>query len=448
MHRKKTISWILSVVTVLSVFFLNFGSITVNAVNKSADDAINWCKSLLGHAIDVDKCYGAQCVDLIMAYYDYLVGYHVSGNGEDYASNKYPSEDGWTRTQGGTPQKGDILVYVDNSTYVENGVTKQRVGHVAIYESDYSTYHQNYNGQYVRNITNTIYSKACRATAYYWGCIHPNFNGSTVSPTPVSSWYDMPDGEYEIFSKSTGKALNAFCNNGQARQGTKITVAPSSHSVDQKFKIEGLDTQKHYIRCLSNSNLFYLDVYADNVYSGAEAHLWSYSSNPTKQWYFKDEGNGDFSIRCVSNSNLALTVTNEVPYNDQLRVRVQDWNGSDAQKWRLEGNVPRPSYQLDLNSYVDGEKKWDLAGVATADVYINGTLVADDCNDFCATYVEGTRYKIVISTKAGYNIVDKTSYEGSLTGPINIEPSFVKILYPLDLNSYIDGVERDCLGGV
>lgn len=54
----------------------------------------------------------------------------VRGNGGDYSSNALPA--GWTRTAGGQPQKGDILVYKNKG-----------VGHVAIYESDYVTYHQN-----------------------------------------------------------------------------------------------------------------------------------------------------------------------------------------------------------------------------------------------------------------------------------------------------------------
>lgn len=46
--------------------------------------------------------------------------------------------------RGGTPQKGDILVFSGNSN--------NPYGHVAIYESEYSTYHQNFDGKRWKNI--------------------------------------------------------------------------------------------------------------------------------------------------------------------------------------------------------------------------------------------------------------------------------------------------------
>ena len=100
-----------------------------------------------------------------MAYYKYLIGYNVGGNGDDYATNTLPS--GWTRTKNGQPQKGDILVYAGGTG----------AGHIAIYESDNVTWHQNYDGQYVRRVTNKHYTSFVAFDgATYWGCIHPNFN--------------------------------------------------------------------------------------------------------------------------------------------------------------------------------------------------------------------------------------------------------------------------------
>lgn len=149
--------------TVLSTF-----SIVGSATSKTANDGISWVKSQVGKPLDQDGLYGEQCVDLIRYYYLYLGVSPVQGNGCDYATNSLPS--GWTRVKGGRPQKGDILVY--SGTY----------GHVAIYESDYSTYHQNYNYHpYVEQITNIRYDGF--TSTPYWGYIRPNWNsgGSSTS---------------------------------------------------------------------------------------------------------------------------------------------------------------------------------------------------------------------------------------------------------------------------
>ena len=136
------------------------------AVDKSAQDGVSWVQSQVGNAIDYDGCYGAQCVDLVKAYYAYLGVSPVRGNGGDYAGNALPA--GWTRVKGGAPQPGDILVYSGNGS--------NPYGHVGIYESERVTYHQNFAGsQYVKRVT----YRYDGMTNPYWGYIRPNWgNGS------------------------------------------------------------------------------------------------------------------------------------------------------------------------------------------------------------------------------------------------------------------------------
>ena len=132
------------------------------------DEAIAWAASKVGQRLEGDNYYGPdnscayQCVDFIMCYYKYLGVSPSSGNGKDYAVNALPS--GWTRVKGGQPQKGDILVYSGNAS--------NPAGHVAIYESDRSTYHQNFdNSRKVMHITYQ-YNKLTNA---YWGYIRPDW---------------------------------------------------------------------------------------------------------------------------------------------------------------------------------------------------------------------------------------------------------------------------------
>ena len=76
------------------------------------DEAVTWVQNKIGTAEDYPGSgFGAQCVDLICFYYEYLGQSRVVGNANDYMSNALPP--GWTRYMNGqtTPQPGDIVVY-------------------------------------------------------------------------------------------------------------------------------------------------------------------------------------------------------------------------------------------------------------------------------------------------------------------------------------------------
>ena len=59
---------VLFVLCVLCLYTAN----EAKATSKTSDEAINWVKSQVGNSIDADGAYGAQCVDLIRAYYNFL----------------------------------------------------------------------------------------------------------------------------------------------------------------------------------------------------------------------------------------------------------------------------------------------------------------------------------------------------------------------------------------
>ncbi len=168
--KKRALSLLLVMLMVMSLVPMS----ALAATNgHTANEAIGWVQSQVGKALDYDGAYGAQCVDLIKYYYDYLgCASYARGNGSDYATNALPS--GWTRLKGAQPRLGDILVYTGGYN---------NYGHVAIYESDYVSYHQNFNGkQYVVRAT-------CKYNALnnpYWGVIRPDFGGS--APVSAASW--------------------------------------------------------------------------------------------------------------------------------------------------------------------------------------------------------------------------------------------------------------------
>lgn len=184
----------------------------VCATGRTADEAIAWAQSMVGKSIDVDGYYGAQCVDLIMAYYDYLEGYHVSGNGCDYATNALPS--GWQRIPNARPQKGDILVYT--------GTSANPYGHVAIYESDYVHYDQNVNNvQKVFRMT-SHYSEGFGYNIY-WGVIRPNF--SSVSQNTTVTWSQSGKENISTTSASATLACKATIQGGYVDSTSKAGIA-------------------------------------------------------------------------------------------------------------------------------------------------------------------------------------------------------------------------------
>ena len=72
---------------------------------------VNWAKDQIYKWIDMDGAYGAQCVDLIMAYVKNFANFRVSGNAIDYLTNTLPN--GWRRYRKGeaTIAPGDIAIW-------------------------------------------------------------------------------------------------------------------------------------------------------------------------------------------------------------------------------------------------------------------------------------------------------------------------------------------------
>ena len=312
--KTKNLKKILILIVLLFAIIL-LGSTKVEArTTCSADDAINWVNSKLGQAIDVDGAYGAQCVDLIMAYYQYLGGYRVSGNGADYTWNEVPSD--WTRLQGVQPQKGDILVYTGN-TY----------GHVAIYESDWCTYHQNFNSnQTVQKITQYKYNGLSNP---YWGVIRPDFkNGPKITylgmDTPTATTNTMTAMAWLSDNTNVSSVQMRIWRSGyEADTGTTKNATYNSAGGFWQVKFTESDIKK------GTSGVVCVEA-------------WAYSKSNTKSssvaiydfaFAGKVTGLGSFKARIVpkENTNYCLGISGT---NDGDDVKLKSKNLSDkSQIW-------------------------------------------------------------------------------------------------------------------
>ena len=204
---------------------------------KTADDAINWVRSLEGQPVG-----SGECVALIKAYYSYLGQTSPGGNGADYSWNQLPA--GWQRLQNAQPQKGDILVYSGNG--------ENPYGHVAIYESDYSTWHQNFASQRkVVHVTNIRYNGF---TNPYWGVIRPDFGSAVFKPDFINIGTNV----YRYIIRADKWMPTGTCYDQNAKRDVKIVNSGSSDpNVIWLFTHMGFDNSYVIQNAYSNAYLCY-----------------------------------------------------------------------------------------------------------------------------------------------------------------------------------------------
>ncbi len=277
---------------------------SARAANRTQAEAIQWVKSKVGQSIDADGVYGAQCVDLILAYYDYLGVPRSSGNGADYTCNALPG--GWSRIQGAAPQPGDILVYTGG------------YGHVAIYESDYSTYHQNFNTHsYVERVT----IRYNGLSSSYWGVIRPNWY---TAPVPA----DLGDHFTAIILKRD--AWKPIQNTGN-----NVELCTERGVSNEKWLFQRQGDGAYVIQSCFDGKV--LDVY--NAGSADNTNVWVYpqggADNTAQQWFIywtADDNRWKLVPKCAM--NLCLDVYNDSS-NDGANVQIHVQNNSAAQQFAI-----------------------------------------------------------------------------------------------------------------
>ena len=114
----------------------------------------------------------------------------------------------------------------------------------------------------------------------------------------------------------------------------------------------------------------------------------------------------------------------------------------DGQYSVLAVNVPASKFYLNLDGYLDGETNSSLTDFGTADIYINGTLVASGWSDYWEAWPSGTTYEIKnIKAADGrrYNGVHSGSLSGTIgTEQVNVILSFSNIYtFTFDANGGI-----------
>ena len=106
------------------------------------EQMLTWAKNKINTWTDVDGAYGAQCVDLAMAYTKTFGNYQMYGNAIDYMKNPLPA--GWTRYKKGTAkiEPADLAIWHwgENDIYGHIGIV------IAVYGNNITSIEQNVDG--------------------------------------------------------------------------------------------------------------------------------------------------------------------------------------------------------------------------------------------------------------------------------------------------------------
>ena len=305
--KKRVLSLALAVLMALSLLPT---AASASTGGKTADDAINWVRSKAGQPLDYDGAYGAQCVDLICYYYRCLGQTSPGGYAKEYRTNALPS--GWQRLQGVQPQRGDILVY--------NPSAKNEAGHVAIYESDYSTWHQNYaDRQYVVNVTNVRYNNFDNT---YWGVIRPDFSSVTPAPTFDNIGADV----YRLLIRSD--SWKHIGTNYYDSNSWNVTISRTNNANDpaQIWRFIHQADGSYYVQNMFNEE--YL-TYEGNCASQAKVTTAPFAGQRATrfQWYIKSY-NGIFK----------LIAKDSVTAGNWLVLDCKDGSSAAGTQMQLYGN--------------------------------------------------------------------------------------------------------------
>ena len=137
----------------------------------SQQTMVNWAKDNVYKWIDMDGMYGAQCVDLTMAYIKNFADFQMYGNAIDYLTNPIPP--GWKRYYKGDAEiaPGDIAIW--------HWGNWDKFGHVGIVidvdDDIITSVEQNVDGRPERGGMARIIS---RDDTYLAGFIRPSYDSS------------------------------------------------------------------------------------------------------------------------------------------------------------------------------------------------------------------------------------------------------------------------------
>jgi hypothetical protein len=355
------------------------------ASSYTKEDGANWAcaRANEGWNVDVDGYYDCQCVDLILAYYNYLVGYHVSGNAKEYATkDNLPS--GWTRVYS-NPQVGDIVVWgagasIGWGTKMYADSTNGHIGIIKGVNSDGSISTVETNAE--QGSAAHYYQRSAANVACY---IRPNFSNSTTTRTDYLNLGDSFDSI--ILRTDCWKPIHV--------NGDNVELSTEKATADFHWHFERQSDGSYIITSLYDGRA--LDVSNAGTTAGTNVGVYTKweSDNGAQRWYiFGSSGAYELAPKCAMDQRLDVTGAYTA---DGTNIEIYTANGTAAQKfafYQTKGKGPTSIYvssnsslnevrvgstwkpTLSYDTYATAYKgvTWSSSDTSIATVDANGTI--------------------------------------------------------------------------
>lgn len=307
-------------------------ALTVSAATK--EDGANWAcaRANEGWCRDMDGAYGCQCVDLILAYYDYLGVSRASGNACDYRSNNLPS--GWTRIwDKNSPQIGDVVVWGPGASIGGGHYANGTYGHIGIIK-----------GVNADGSISTVETNAGRGSAAYYyqrtkdgvACyIRPNWGASMRT-----DYVNKGDSFDAIILRNDGWIpIRAKDNN------VELDTEKAEASFHWHFQRQS--DGSYIITSLYDGRA--LDVTGAGTAAGTNVGVYQQlgTDNGAQKWYiFGTEGNYELAPKCAMAQRLDTAGGYKTPGTN---IQIYTANGSNSQKFAIYTSVNKGPTAISLS---------------------------------------------------------------------------------------------------
>ena len=280
--------------------------------------------------------------------------------------------------------------------------------------------------KYAKSVLKNVYSGASFSTTTSTaGCNYDTNLGLELpaTTTEMEAWCDSYANLNKLFSAAGWAMTVDTCD----ANGWSVLVEPIF-----AVKLNG----ENCAFTVTEIAAYGASVYGANNYVGASAstNSWENISEYTNRYWPN-------SLRAENGYGLFTAAPALSTYKTSFKTIIEYGYGVAI----LYGKNLEKKYYLDVvNGVLDGNKTDTLENYGTVDVYINGSLVADDVTDFYNSYPSGTTYEITdIKPTTGHSSQGVWSGQpfalsGTITQDIVGWLEFNTNSYYLDVNAVLD----------
>jgi len=197
-----------------------------------------------------------------------------------------------------------------------------------------------------------------------------------INETPKNNISIIQDGIYQIKMKNN---INSFDINGASYDNyANLQIWTCDNSPQKKFRITRIGDTNYY-KIVATHSAKALDVQNGGINIGTKVDQYDQIDTDNQFWYFKDCGNGYYSIISKANG-LYLDIAGGAIENCGANVQLYYSNNSDAQQFKLEHINIVESGTYEIETKLNSNMVVDVAGGS----YDNGANIqiwtADNVN--------------------------------------------------------------------